>query len=253
MLSSTRSHLYPAPGHERWLCNDTAILEQLAAMQVLDYLISHTDRFYDDRTNNLFFLRNSEPKLFVNVDHDAHICEFFRPMDKRMEYHRWVELPMLQDYDLPVLLQQNIRTALSSKQRFANILNATMNGQLHAVSAVLEQRFVEDCPGEPMSKPTLDMVWDRLESVARFYKLYNSSTMEQPLSEMTDSKDKGSSVSPIIEPLEIEQQTERTTEGRTIAKLYNSSTMEQPLSEMTDSKDKDSSVSPIIKPLEIEQ
>ena len=50
LTSKARIYNYPAPGHERWSCSDPSTMEQLAAAQVLDYIISHGDRLYRERT-----------------------------------------------------------------------------------------------------------------------------------------------------------------------------------------------------------
>jgi len=179
MSEKTRLHNYPAQGHERWSCSDNHVLEQLAAFQVLDYIIQHVDRFWNGRTNNIFFVSNQESITFVNIDHDTHICDFFTTPTKFEEFDEWVDQPMLKNFQLPSQLREEFKNIVSgSKAEFIKKLNATIDGQFDGVARVLEQEFALHCPTKETSKSTADMIWDRVRSVARFYSLLNSSIDE---------------------------------------------------------------------------
>jgi len=180
MTEKTRLFNYPAQGHQRWSCSDNQVLEQLAAFQVLDFIIQHEDRFWSDRTNNIFFVSNQEPLRFVNIDHAAHVCGFYRKQTN-FEFDGWVKRkqPMLKDFQLPSQLRREIKNVVSgSKAEFVRKVNATIDGQFDGVASVLEEEFANECPNKEMFKPTADMIWDRVRSVARFYNLLNSTNDE---------------------------------------------------------------------------
>ena len=168
MANETRLRHFPFPGHERWSCSDHQVIEQLVGAQVIDYLMRHGDRFYARRTNNLFFSLQEKPLTFVSIDHDLNICKFF----KSAEYDERVKLDMLKEYSLPPELYDEIRAVvLGSKEEFERRLNDVIDGQLDNVERVLDGEFLDSCPGNEKPKSTTDMIWDRLQSVARFYKM----------------------------------------------------------------------------------
>lgn len=61
--STTRTRSSPALGHECWPSSHHFVMFQLSAIQVLDYIITHGNRFYRYRTN---------VSLFSLVDSTAH-------------------------------------------------------------------------------------------------------------------------------------------------------------------------------------
>lgn len=168
MGNETRLRHFPSPGHERWSCSDHQVIEQLVGAQVLDYLIMHEDRFYEIRTKNLFFSLQEKPLTFVSIDHDMNLCNFF----KSKEYDKKVKLDMLKEYSLPPELYDEIRAVIrGSKEEFQRRLNDVIDGQLDNVERVLDGEFLDYCPGNEKPKSTSDMIWDRLQSLARFYKM----------------------------------------------------------------------------------
>eukprot|EP00565_Helicotheca_tamesis_P001246 CAMPEP_0185727590 /NCGR_PEP_ID=MMETSP1171-20130828/3236_1 /TAXON_ID=374046 /ORGANISM="Helicotheca tamensis, Strain CCMP826" /LENGTH=354 /DNA_ID=CAMNT_0028396185 /DNA_START=158 /DNA_END=1222 /DNA_ORIENTATION=+ len=175
MKSETRIHDFPSPGHERWSCSDNSILEQLAGAHVLDYIIGHRDRFYDDRTNNLFFIWNQRTITFVSVDHELDLGS--KSIFKFCPFQNWVWSPVLLKYALPSQLRDNIRNVvpLGSKDEFVQKLNASMGGDLDNVARAFEEiasqqnRSMVDEEKQPLSM--IDLLWMRVESVADFYNI----------------------------------------------------------------------------------
>ncbi len=171
MRSTTRIRKYPAPGHERWSCSDEFVIEQLAAAQVLDYIIRHGDRFYRDRTNNLFFSANERPVQFLSIDHDTDPCRFFR----YQEYEETVSMKMLLEYDLPLDLRDDLRRVVlrGSKDDFLQTFNSTIDGQYDNLNRVSRESFTKDyCkPGKEDPRDLADIIWERLESVVHFYNI----------------------------------------------------------------------------------
>ncbi len=167
--SKARIYNYPAPGHERWSCYDRSTMEQLAAAQVLDYIISHGDRLYRERTKNLFFLRDERPIKFVSIDHHSPVTDFFK---LNREYKGWARVKLLLEHDLPPQLQDEIKMILrGSKEEFVRKFNTTINGQLDNLTSVMVDLFAEGRPGEGKPKSITDVIWKRLESVVQFYNM----------------------------------------------------------------------------------
>ena len=170
LTSKARIYNYPAPGHERWSCSDPSTMEQLAAAQVLDYIISHGDRLYRERTKNLFFLRDERPIKFVSIDHHSNVVDFF---NTKREYKDWARAKILLEHDLPPQLQDEIKTIilLGSKEEFTRKYNATINGQLDNLANVIVDLFAESRPDKERPKSITDIIWKRLESVVQFYNM----------------------------------------------------------------------------------
>jgi len=190
--AKSRIHNHPAPGHERWSCSDRFVLSQLVGAQVLDYLVSHGDRFYSDRTNNLFFYAKSKKNkkkknrssnnddggvFFVSIDHHPSAFDF-------LIYHGYeasVRTNMLLHYDLPEQLREEIKQAvvLGTKQDFLNKLNTTLDGELNNIISVAKQMKQEllekrEFASDKHLKNTpsiIDVLWKRLNSVAKFYHI----------------------------------------------------------------------------------
>lgn len=170
MRSTTRIRDFPSPGHERWSCSDHFVMEQLVAAQVLDYFISHGDRFYGERTNNLFFSSTEGRVKFVSIDHEGGLCKFFRVK----EYEDYVSSKELLKYQLPLELRDDLKNVAmySSKDEFVKTLNTTLDGQFDNLNRVIKESFHTDAckPEEEDPRDLGDILWERLESVARFYK-----------------------------------------------------------------------------------
>jgi len=168
MRSSTRIRNFPAPGHERWSCSDNFVMEQLAAAQVLDYIIAHGDRFYKERTNNLFFSSNQRPIRFVSIDHDGNPCKFF----SLNKIQRLGVTRMSLEYELPPELRKDFRRVVltGSKDEFVQTFNATIDGQLDNLNRVIREYF-NSKPCNEIEQPgdIAGVIWKRLKSVAHFY------------------------------------------------------------------------------------
>jgi len=172
MRTTTRIRDYPAPGHERWLCSDHSIMEQLAAAQILDYIITHGDRFYRDRTNNLFISSIERPIKFISIDHEAAKCTFFR----KREFEKYAGTKELLDYQLPLELRDDLERVfqLGSRDEFVEKLNATIDGQFDNLNRVMRESLqTDDCRPEKGEDPRdlAEILWERMESVAHFYNI----------------------------------------------------------------------------------
>ena len=189
--AKNRIHNYPASGHEKWSCSDSSVMSQLVGAQVLDYLISHGDRFYSDRTNNLFFFAKDKNKkkknrssnndnegvFFVSIDHHPGEYHFLTYHD----YEPSVRNKMLLHYDLPGQLREEIKrvVVLGTKHDFLNKLNTTLDSELDNVVSVAKQMKQELLEGElyassrrlKNASSITNILWNRLSSVAEFYHI----------------------------------------------------------------------------------
>lgn len=165
-----RIYGFPAPGYELWSCSDNAIMEQMVAALILDYLIQQWDRFYSDHTNNLFFLKNQHPIQFVSIDHDGPAL-LGRANGSKNDYKSWVRLKMLLKYNMPTELRTNLKTVrlLGSKEDFVHKFNASMNGQLDGLTKVLvhPKKITPKTIGTSLT----DDIWLRLNSLVDFYNI----------------------------------------------------------------------------------
>lgn len=172
MRPTTRIRDYPAPGHERWSCSDHSLIEQLVAAQILDYIVTHGDRFYSERTNNLFISSTERPIKFVSIDHEAAPCKFFR----QREFEKYAGMKELLDYQLPLELRNDLKRVflLGSKDEFVQKVNATIDGQFDNLNRIMiESLHRDNCRPEKGEDPRdlAYILWERLESVARFYNI----------------------------------------------------------------------------------
>ena len=167
--SKFRIHDYPSPGHERWSCHDKSIMEQLVGAQILDFLLAHGDRFFADRTNNLFFSWEQRPIKFVSIDHHGSITSFYG----KKNYAQRVRLKYLLEHEMPLRLRDEIKRVvlLGSKDEFVNKVNATVYGQLDNLNTVFVDLYKELLPEREQPKLITDIIWNRLESVVDFYNL----------------------------------------------------------------------------------
>lgn len=165
-----RTYGHPAPGYELWSCGDTAVMEQMVAALILDYLLLQWDRFYTDHTNNLFFLRDRAPARFVSVDHDGPEL-LGRAGKPKASYERWVRLKVLLAYNMPAMLRDELRAVRlrGSQEDFVRAFNASVDGQLDGLTRVLvcPKKFTPGPVGTALTSDT----WWRLKSVVDFYNI----------------------------------------------------------------------------------
>ncbi len=164
-----RIHNYPSPGHERWSCHDMSIMEQLVGAQILDFLLAHGDRFFADRTNNLFFSWEQRPINFVSIDHHGSITSFYG----KKNYTQRVRLKYLLEHEMPLQLRDEIKRVVlhGSKDKFVDKVNATIYGQLDNLNTIFADLYKELLPEKEQPKSITDIIWNRLESVVDFYNL----------------------------------------------------------------------------------
>ena len=171
------NHHSGTPGHELWSCSHREVNEQLAAAQVLDFLLFHHDRFRRRSTNNLFFLERERERSggvvrFVSIDHDRlPRNDFFR----NMSFEGWVQSKQLLKYEIPLELRGDLRRVRlrNTKEDFVRTLNVSLDGQLDRLTGVMAG------PGSatpnrnrtppPNATALTDILWTRFESLVNFY------------------------------------------------------------------------------------
>jgi len=176
-----RKHDFPSVGHERWSCGDRNIMEQLVALQVLDVLIDHTDRFATNRTTNIFMQYGRQPVTFVSIDHESSF--YFRYFDKAKTMAE-TKAPLLLAFDLPSALKDDLRK-ITTKSDFATKFNATIWGQLDNLDRVIRQIGVEELgPSELRTREevidyvtnytsVVDTLWNRVQTIIEHYNITN--------------------------------------------------------------------------------
>jgi len=162
---------YPAPGHERWSCHDTHVMEQLVGAQILDYLIGHGDRFYRTRTKNIFFFPDERPMKLVSIDHDSKLSSFYNNNGRNLYKHR-VKLQYLLTHDMPRQLREEIKNVFlhGTKEEFVNKVNATLRGQLDNLNSALVDVYKDDHGSKELPFVT-DILWNRLEGLVEFFNV----------------------------------------------------------------------------------
>jgi len=175
-MKRERRHDYPAPGHERWSCQDTHVMEQLVGAQIIDYIIGHYDRFGESKTHNLFFLAEERPIKLISIDHDHHT--YFKKFFKNgghNKYDEFVVQKYLLQHDMPQQLRDEIRDVvlLGSKDDFVKGMNATLQGQLDNLNMVVANIYNRRySPKKWKEKPFVaDVIWNRLQNVVDYYNI----------------------------------------------------------------------------------